>query len=102
MLPSDWEGTMVTDRGHSYDAWQLAGVKQHKGSFHVLGSVEQVLEDKRGAARWFGLELKGLTHLGPGRLRRNRAPSCGSAAMPHPARDKVLRFPQLPDRGDET
>jgi len=61
VLPSDWQGTMVTDRGRSYDAWQLAGVKQSKCSFHVLGSIEQVLETKQGAARWFGLELKGLT-----------------------------------------
>ena len=61
VLPSGWGGTMVTDRGRSYDAWQFAGVKQHKCSFHVLGSMQQVLEDKKGAARWFGLELKELT-----------------------------------------
>jgi len=59
VLPSDWEGTMVTDRGRSYDAWQLAGVKQHKCSFHVLGSLEQVLEDKRGAAAGLGWSSKG-------------------------------------------
>ena len=58
VLPSDWQGTMVTERGRSYDAWQLAGVKQSKCSFHVLGSIEKVLDTKPGAARWFGLELK--------------------------------------------
>jgi len=61
VLPSDWAGTMVTDRGRSYDAWQLGGVKQHKCAFHMLGSIQQVLEDKRGRARWFGLTLKELT-----------------------------------------
>lgn len=61
VLPSDWEGIMVTDRGRAYDAWQFAGVKQHKCSYHLLGSIQQVLEDKKGAARWFGLELKDMT-----------------------------------------
>lgn len=64
VLPSHWEGTMVTDRGRSYDAWQFAGVKQQKCSFHVLGSIEAVLEDKQGRARWFGLRLKELTQQG--------------------------------------
>lgn len=75
VLPSDWGGTMVTDRGRSYDAWQFAGVKQHKCSFHVLGSIQQVLDDKRGKARWFGLELKELTQASVGlwNARREQA-----------------------------
>ena len=73
-------GPMVTDRGRSYDAWQLAGVKQHKCSFHVLGSLEQVLEDKRGAARWFGLELKGLTQASVGLWNARRDNSVDESA----------------------
>jgi transposase len=64
VLPSNWAGTMVTDRGRSYDASQFAGVKQHKCSFHVLGSLQKALDEKHGQARWFGLKLKELTQSG--------------------------------------
>ena len=60
VLPQDWDGVMVTDRGKSYDAKQLRGVKQQKCQFHVLQSIDKVLDGAVGEARQFGEELKQL------------------------------------------
>lgn len=60
VIPGDYAGTMVTDRGKSYDAEELAGVKQQKCLFHVLRSIQEVLETKQGIDRCFGLALKNL------------------------------------------
>jgi hypothetical protein len=53
-------GTMVTDRGPSYDAKELDEVKQQKCNAHVLRSIDAVLVKKKGKARTFGVELKRL------------------------------------------
>ena len=60
VLPSDFKGTMVTDRGRSYDAQELDHVRQQKCVFHVRRSIDEVLETKVGKARWFGEKLKAL------------------------------------------
>ena len=39
VVPSDYGGVMVTDRGRSYDAQALSGVKQQKCLAHVLRSI---------------------------------------------------------------
>ena len=51
-VPADYAGVMITDRGTSYDAVELAGVKKQKCLAHVLRSLSEVLETKaaRGAA----------------------------------------------------
>jgi transposase len=59
-IPADYAGVMITDRGRSYDAAELAGVRQQKCLSHVLRSVSDVLETKSGRARWFGCHLKAL------------------------------------------
>ena len=59
-IPADYAGVMITDRGKSYEASELAGVRQQKCLSHVLRSISGVLEGKVGAARRFGLKLKGL------------------------------------------
>ena len=59
-IPSDYAGVMITDRGASYDAKELAGVKQQKCLSHVLRSIAEVLQKQTGAARSFGRTLKGL------------------------------------------
>lgn len=59
-IPADYAGVMITDRGKSYEASELAGVRQQKCLSHVLRSISEVLEGKVGAARRFGLKLKGL------------------------------------------
>ena len=51
VVPSDYGGVMVTDRGRSYDAQALAGVKQQKCLAHVLRSISEVVQTKRGRGR---------------------------------------------------
>ena len=60
VVPSDYGGVMVTDRGRSYDAQALSGVKQQKCLAHVLRSISEVVETKRGRGRSFGKRLSGL------------------------------------------
>src|SRR3954466_10171682 len=64
VIGDDYPGVLVTDRGKSYDARELAGVKQQKCIPHALRSIDQVLEIKRGRARHFGARLKGLLKEG--------------------------------------
>jgi hypothetical protein len=58
-VPADYAGVMITDRGKSYDAAELAGVKQRKCLAHVQRSLSEALESKSGQARWFAAHLKG-------------------------------------------
>ena len=68
VVPGDYGGVMVTDRGRSYDAQALSGVKQQKCLAHVLRSISEVVQTKRGRGRTpdrsrghgFGKRLSGL------------------------------------------
>lgn len=60
VIPSDYQGTMVTDRGRSYDAKEFDSVKQQKCIPHILRSIDKVQETKVGAARGFGARLTSL------------------------------------------
>ena len=60
VVPWDYSGVMVTDRGRSYDAQALSQVRQQKCLAHLLRSISEVVETKRGRARSFGNQLKGL------------------------------------------
>ena len=68
VVPGDYGGVMVTDRGRSYDARALSGVKQQKCLAHVLRSISEVVETKVGRGRTpdrsrghgFGKRLSGL------------------------------------------
>ena len=60
VVPSDYGGVMVTDRGRSYDAQALSGVKQQKCLAHVLRSISEVVQTRTGRGRSFGKRLKGL------------------------------------------
>jgi hypothetical protein len=64
MIPSDYRGVMVNDRGKSYDAQEFVGVAQQKCLGHLLRNVSAVLEHKRGRARQFGATLKILLREG--------------------------------------
>jgi len=64
VLPADYAGTMVTDRGRSYDARAFAAVRQQKCLAHVHRSIDAVLEQKVGAARVLGERLKGALKQG--------------------------------------
>ena len=54
LVPSDYPGTLVTDRGPSYEADELAGVDQQKCLSHLMRNVKEVVETKSGRAREFG------------------------------------------------
>jgi len=60
VLPADYQGIMVTDRGRAYDAKELNGVKQQKCITHILRNLDAHLETKVGAARDFGERLSKL------------------------------------------
>lgn len=60
LIASDFPGTLITDRGRSYDAVELARVKQQKCLAHIHRSIAAVLETKYGPARRFGTRLKHL------------------------------------------
>lgn len=60
VVPADYAGVLVTDRGRSYDAIELAGVRQQKCLAHIQRSLSEVLERQHGTARAFGSRLKGL------------------------------------------
>ena len=60
LIPTDYGGVMVTDRGRSYDSRTLSGVKQQKCMAHILRSISEALETKVGRGRSFGKRLMEL------------------------------------------
>jgi transposase len=58
VIPADYAGVMVTDRGRSYDAQAFNRVDQQKCLAHILRSLSDVVERKTGRAREFGEQLK--------------------------------------------
>jgi transposase len=54
LVPGDYLGTLVTDRGSSYEAKALEGVHQQKCLSHLMRNVKEVVETKSGPARVFG------------------------------------------------
>lgn len=60
VLPLDYEGVMVTDRGRSYDAQAFNDVKPQKCLAHILRSISDVVATQKGRARDFGERLKAL------------------------------------------
>src|SRR4051812_23130338 len=59
-VPAGYEGTMITDRGTTYDAAELRAIKRQVCLAHVLRSISEVTGAKAGRAKWFGSELKAL------------------------------------------
>ena len=64
LIPSDYKGVMITDRGKSYEAEELSEVAQQKCLAHLLRNASKVIERKAGPARQFGLKLKVLLREG--------------------------------------
>jgi hypothetical protein len=60
VVPAEYAGVLVTDRGRSYDASELAGVRQQKCLAHIQRTLSEVLAQQHGKARAFGRQLKGL------------------------------------------
>ncbi len=66
VIGENYPGVLVTDRGKSYDAQELAQVKQQKCIPHALRSIHAVVTTKQGRARHFGSRLKALLKEGLG------------------------------------
>lgn len=64
VIPSGYAGVMVTDRGKSYEAEELSGVAQQKCLSHLIRNASEVVREKRGPARRFGVRLKALLREG--------------------------------------
>lgn len=77
LIPADYAGVMVTDRGKSYDAEELLGVKQQKCLDHLKENINEVLEHKAGRARNFGLKLKSILREARQLWRDQRAGKAG-------------------------
>jgi len=60
LIPADFAGVMVCDRGRSYDAKELEAVAQQKCLSHLIRNVKAVAEGKTGRARHFSRRLKEL------------------------------------------
>lgn len=64
LIPSGYRGVLVSDRGKSYDAEELAAVAQQKCLAHLLRNVTEVVDSKHGPACWFGNTLNLLLREG--------------------------------------
>ena len=64
VIPGDYAGVMITDRGKSYDAGEFQTVEQQKCLGHILRNITDVVETKQGRARDFGLQAKALFQEG--------------------------------------
>lgn len=51
LIPSDYAGVMISDRGKGYDADEFEGVGQQKCLGHILRNIADVAETKLGRAR---------------------------------------------------
>jgi hypothetical protein len=63
IVPRNYQGVMVTDRGRSYEAHSFMRVKQQKCLAHLQKTLSTLLEKKRGWAREFGENLKTLFRM---------------------------------------
>jgi transposase len=62
LIPRDYGGVLVSDRGKSYEAHELEAVAQQKCLAHLLRNVTDVVAAKHGRARQFGATLNLLLH----------------------------------------
>jgi transposase len=60
LIPADFPGVMICDRGPSYDARELEDVAQQKCLSHLIRNAKAVEESKTGRARQFSKRLKEL------------------------------------------
>lgn len=88
VIPGDYCGTMVTDRGRSYDAKELDDVYQQKCNWHVGRSIDAVLETKTAGACAFGRQLKAQLGEAMGLHKALREGTCTRAA--YDARGQTL------------
>jgi transposase len=58
LVPADFGGVLVCDRGRSYDAVELENVAQQKCLAHLIRNAAKVAEEKTGRACQFGQRLQ--------------------------------------------
>jgi transposase len=63
IIPKNYQGVMVTDRGRSYEAHSFSRVKKQKCLAHLQKTLSTLLEEKGGCAREFGEKLKMLFQM---------------------------------------
>ena len=77
LIPADFSGVVVCDRGKSYDAGELTGIEQQKCLAHLIRNIAEVNRRKSGAAAQFSRKLKDLLRsalaLGAERARLDEA-----------------------------
>jgi hypothetical protein len=64
LVPADFGGVMICDRGKSYDAEELESVSQQKCLAHLLRNTAEVTQKKTGRAQQFSRRLKDLLRQG--------------------------------------
>ena len=97
-LPADYRGTMISDRGTTYDAAELSAIKRQVCLAHVLRSISDVAEATAGRTKWFGSELKALLRRALALWHERRA---GPPVASHAERVRRTKFDitwQLRDR----
>jgi len=87
----------VTDRGRSYDAQACAAVPQQKCLAHMLRSISDVLQTKKGRARDFGERLKGLLQDALHQWRGSHTGEVADCAVPAPCLREAIT-PHLRNR----
>jgi transposase len=60
LIPANFAGVMICDRGKSYDAEELNEIEQQKCLAHLMRNAVEVAEAKTGRARQFSQKLKEL------------------------------------------
>jgi transposase len=63
VVPANYRGVMVTDRGRSYEAHSFSRVKQQKCLAHLQKTLSLLLEKKKGRAGELGENLKMLFEM---------------------------------------
>jgi transposase len=63
VVPANYWGVMVTDRGRSYEAHSFRKVRQQKCLAHLQKTLSVLLEKKKGRARELGENLKMLLRM---------------------------------------
>src|ERR671919_966530 len=86
VVPADYPGVMITDRGRSYEAHSFSHVQQQKCLAHLQKTLSTLLQKKKGRARELRENLKMLfemamklweeDHQGPGRVGQHGSGSC--------------------------
>ena len=100
LIPADFAGILVCDRGKSYDADELLELRQQKCFAHLLRNASDVEKRKTGRAREFSRKLKQLLRaalaLRTARTQLDAAAYEGEARamddqLTHHLRNRILR-----------